>query len=103
MSENSSRLSAPAGEISRSMLVRYGRATLLQLIQPRGVGARRRGPITPPSRRRSISAPVWAIGAKFSASADVLLTVKARGGLEVRLVSTLGVYAMVEMLDPHVS
>ena len=103
MSENSAHLSAPAGEIALSMLARYGGACLLDRPLPRGVGARRIGPITLPGRRRSISADVWPIGAKFSASADVPLTVKARGGLEVRLVSTLGVYAMVEMLDPQLS
>ena len=44
-SENYLRVWARAGEISRSMLARYGGMCLLARVQPRGVGAARTGPL----------------------------------------------------------
>ena len=44
-SENSARVSAPAGEISRSMLARYDGVCLHPRIRLRGVGAAHTGPL----------------------------------------------------------
>ena len=68
-SENSSLVSAPAGEISRSMLVRYGGVCLLARVQPRGVGAARTGPLIEEQLHGLIRQRDGASASRFAVSA----------------------------------
>ena len=84
-SENSARLSAPAGEISRSMLVRYGEVCKIRRNRPRGVGAGpRRAHNT--AKQEAVDFSVRAaIGVEIAAPASWRPIFETLGGFEVRI------------------